>query len=100
MGDHPREAPVLARRVLVEDEDVAPRGGADHSVVVGAEASPVPLLDHADAGEVLANGGRRPVLGCVVEDDDLDASALKRLEARQEQLARVRIDQGNRDVGH
>jgi hypothetical protein len=100
VGDHPVKAPVLARRVLVEDEDVAAGRGADHHVVVRAETRPVTLLDHTHRGEALADGGRRPVLGRVVEYDDLHARAAERLEAGEQELARVRIDERDRDVGH
>ena len=76
----------------------------------------------ADVGEALADGCRRPVLRRVVEDDDLDvvpqlgaagarssgratggfaadASSLQRLEAGEQKLARVRVDEGDGDVG-
>ena len=100
VSDHSLEPPVLARRVLVEDEDVAAGRGADHGVVVGAEARPVPLLDHANVGEPLANGSRRAVLRGVVEDDDLHIRARQRFETRKQKLARVRVDEGDRDVRH
>ena len=68
--------------------------------MVGAEARPVPLLDHTDGGKALAHGRRRSVFRRVVEYDDLDVTVLQRFEAGEEQLARVRVDERDRDVRH
>ena len=97
--DHPLEAPVVARRVLVEDEDVAAGRRADHGVVVRAEAGAVALLDQPHVRVLRAHRVGRAVLGRVVEHDDLRVDAAQRLEAREEKLPRVRVDERDGDVG-
>ena len=65
----------------------------DHGVVVGSESRPVPLLDKADGGKAFADSGRRAVFRRIVEDDDLDLGRTQRLEAGEEKLAGVCVDE-------
>src|SRR6185437_1987176 len=58
------------------------------------------LLDDPDRRESLAHGRSGAVLGRVVEDDGLHGRAAERLETGEQQLARVGVDERDRDVGH
>src|SRR5262249_23847472 len=98
--DHPLQAPVLTRRVLVEHEHVTAGRRPDDRVVIRAEACPMALLDHATLPQALPTGRGRTVLRSVVEDVDLDGLALERLEAGEEELAGVRVDERDQDVRH
>src|SRR5256714_10519492 len=93
------ERPLAGRRVLVQHVDVATGGGTDDGVVVGAEARAEILRDHTDPGKALAYGFGGAVLGGVVEHDCLRVDVAERLEAREQQLSAVRVDDRDAEIG-
>ena len=93
------EAPIAGGGVLVEDVDVAAGRGTDDGVVIRAEPRTVCLRDHADVGKALAHRVGGAVLRGVVEHDDLGVGAGQRVETREQELAAVRVDDRDAEIG-